>query len=143
MLLWIGGVPPVLSGLVAALVPDVYFQFAGVESVFEPSGYAVAAFILSLQGGDAFVAGTARIIGALYGNLTVKKLLGIVAIAHSCFELWLLPTHFMKWSANYPELKPSGLLLVEVGFFILLHLTLVIGFTWALFFRRGTPEKAD
>lgn len=132
--LWLllGGVPPVLSGLIAALAPKLYVEFAGATDMFEPRGYAAILFVLSLQGGDAFGAGAMCIIGAVYGNLTVKKLFAAVGIAHSCFELWLLPTSYMHWSANHPDAQFSTISLAELWFFFAGHALLVIGFTYGL-----------
>ncbi|MCA8999748.1 MAG: hypothetical protein KDA80_22320 [Planctomycetaceae bacterium] len=137
LFLWIGGIPPILSGITAALFPDVYLQFTGAEQFLDPHGHATAVFLLSLQGGDAFVAGTARIIGAIWGNLSVKRFLAATGIVHSGFEIWLLLSTLMDWQTRFPREPFDSALLVEIWFFVALHGLLVMGFTYGLIQRDG------
>lgn len=138
-----GGVPAVISGLVAGLAPTLYLDFGGAQDIFEPQGYTAAAFILSLQGGDAFGAGAMRIIGAVYGNLTVKKLFAAIGIVHSCFELRLLLTSFLHRSENFPNIEFSTLAFAEFWFFLAGHAVLIVAFTYGLTVRdKNIPNAA-
>lgn len=143
--LWLvlGGVPPVISGIVAGLTPNAYIEFAGAESVFEPMGRVAAWFIISLQGGDAFGAGAMRLVGAVYGNLKVKKLFAAIGIVHCCFELWLLSSSYLHWEKNYPEYDFSALGMLEFWFFFLGHILLLLGFSYGLLVKDAQAEKQN
>lgn len=128
--LWLGGVPPLLSGVVAIALPHEYGSAvsARMGDFLAPAQLALLAFTLSLQGGDAAVAGLARIFVAIWGNLRLKQWMGAVAILHSSFELWLLPSRFLIWCTrpDAPGCRPF--IVTEVWAFMALHVVLVAGF---------------
>jgi hypothetical protein len=139
--LWLGGVPPLLSGVTAMALPA---QYAGAVSArmgefLAPAQMALLTFTLSLQGGDAAVAGLARIFVAIWGDLKLKQWMGAVAILHSSFELWLLPSRFLTWCLrpDVPACRPF--VVTEVWAFIALHLALVGGFA-VLLLRSRRPS---
>lgn len=128
--LWLGGVPPLISGVTAMALPH---QYGGAVSArmgdfLTPAQLALLTFTLSLQGGDAAVAGLARIFVATWGNLRLKQWMGAVAILHSSFELWLLPSRFLTWCLrpDVPACRPF--VVTEVWAFMALHVVLVAGF---------------
>ena len=56
ILLWLGGVPPIMSGILASIVPVWYLELTGVTDIISPAGKQALAFLFHLQGGDAWVA---------------------------------------------------------------------------------------
>lgn len=126
VMLWLGGVPPVLSGLLAATVPGWYLALTGVPDALAPAGSQAAAFLWHLQGGDAFIAGTARIAVAALGTLALKRILGALMILHSAYELWLIPTHAFTWCERNAGVC-TELYRLELWAFLALHVVLVVG----------------
>ena len=63
----------------------------------------------------------------------------VPAIAHSAFELWLLPARLLDWCRSHPEFRCSPLLVAEVRGFMALHAILIVGFLAALL-AKGTPR---
>lgn len=141
-LLWLGGLPPLVSGLVAVLAPGIYLRLTLDVGRFDSTAYSLLLFLLRLQGGDAFVAGAARIAVAACGDLRLKKLLAVPAIAHSAFELWLLPSRLLAWCNSHPEAGCSEMLVAEVWLFMALHAVLVCGFTVVLLADWAQRGKA-
>jgi hypothetical protein len=136
--LWLGGVPPVISGAVAITLPHLYANAVSerMGEFLAPPQLALLTFTISLQGGDAAVGGLARIFVAIWGNLRLKQWMGAVAILHSSFELWLLPDRFLAWCAR-PEAPPCRPFIVtEVWAFMALHVVLVVGFATLLLRSR-------
>jgi hypothetical protein len=139
--LWLGGVPPLISGATAMALPHLYAGAvsARMSEFLAPAQFAALTFTLSLQGGDAAVAGLARLFVALWGNLRLKQWMGAVAIFHSSFELWLLPSRFLAWC-----LRPDGpgcrpFVVTEVWAFMALHVVLVVGFAGLLLWSWRRP----
>jgi hypothetical protein len=131
ILLWLGGVPPIISGVLASTVPDWYLKMTGVTEILSPAGKQALAFLFHLQGGDAWVGGSARIAVAVLGSLALKRILAILMIVHSSYELWLLPTHAFSWCADHPGVCTPDYI-SELWLFILLHAVLVAGSVWVL-----------
>jgi len=93
LFLWLGGLPPVISGICIVLNSELYTGIIATNIVsLCGNAWPYVSLWLQLQGGDAFVGGMGRIIVAQVGNLRTKKLVAFVGIFHSLFEIWLLPT---------------------------------------------------
>ena len=90
------------------------------------------AVVLRLQGGDAFVAGAARVSVAVWGGLRLKRWLAGIGIAHSGFELWLLPTKLLGWCRDHPEAGCGAGFHAVVFGFLALHAVLIAGFAVGL-----------
>lgn len=146
-LLLIGGVPPMLSGIVAVFFPEFYISAIGdgIVPLFGDQRMPLLLFTLGLQGGDAFVAGSSRVAVALYGNLKLKRIVATIAIIHSAYELWLLPARLLSWCDNTVEAQCNTLLKVEVWAFMAVHLSLVIGcsFVLACSWRNRTDSSSE
>ena len=134
-LLWLGGLPPVMSGLLASIVPAWYLGLTGVTDTMSPAGQQALAFVWHLQGGDAWVAGSARIAVAMFGTLVLKRILVFIMLLHSSYELWLIPTHAFPWCADQSPACTS-LYLGELWAFMGLHLVLVAGSVLVLLMHR-------
>ncbi len=132
--LWLGGVPPLISGVIAVALPQLYGNAvsARMGEFLAPAQWALLTFVLSLQGGDAAVGGLARIFVAIWGDLRLKQWMGAVAILHSGFELWLLPGRFLAWCMrpDAPGCRPF--IVTEVWAFMALHVVLVVAFATLL-----------
>lgn len=134
ILLLIGGIPPVISGLAGMFAGMQYLDLIGenVLGLFSPTAEALLLFITNLWGGDAFVAGISRVIVAFLGNMRIKLWFGAVAIFHSIYSLWLLPARFLGWCVA-PETTCNSISYLGAAFFLLLHVALVIGFSVSLY----------
>ncbi|MES1943464.1 hypothetical protein PC39_05100 [Salinisphaera sp. PC39] len=130
-LLLLGGVPPLISGLLASAAPLWYLGLTGVTEVVGPAARDAMAFLWHLQGGDAAVAGAARVAVALLGGLLLKRLMVAMIVVHSGYEIWLLPSHAFPWCAAH-EGVCTPLYVAELWAFLALHLVLVAGGLWAL-----------
>lgn len=132
--LLLGGVPPMASGVAAMFFHDAYFNFvgAGVPSLFAGPTYGLTHIVLNLQGGDAFVAGSARVIVAFVGSLGVMRLFAGIGLLHSLFEIWLLSQRLLPWCVATPSAGCRDIFVAEVWGFIGLHLVLVAGFSIGL-----------
>lgn len=126
VLLWLGGLPPVASGVLASIAPAWYLGLTGVTDVISPAGDQALAFLWHLQGGDAWVAGSARIAVALLGNLILKRIMVFIMFIHSSYELWLIPTHAFSWCSDH-EPVCTTLYLGELWAFLSLHIVLIVG----------------
>jgi len=98
LLLLIDGIPPALSGLASMFAGAQYLALIGedIPALFSATAAPLLLFITNLWSGDAFVAGVARVTVAFLGNERTKLWFGVVAIAHSSYELWLLPSRFLS-----------------------------------------------
>lgn len=125
-----GGFPPMISGLFAVFLHDVYLNFigAGVLTILDGPAYGLTTVIANLQGGDAFVAGSARVAVAFLGGLLLMRVVAAIGILHSLFEIWLLSQKLLPWCDATPSAMCSEIFHVEIWFFLLLHLVLVLGF---------------
>lgn len=143
MLLWLGGLPPVVSDILASIAPVWYLSLTGVTGVLSPAGNQALAFLWHLQGGDAWVAGSARIAVAISGTLALKRILVLIMVIHSSYELWLIPTHAFSWCSDQ-ESVCTALYLGELWAFLLLHVVLIVGSLYALMMplqkQNGTSE---
>jgi hypothetical protein len=138
----LGGVPPMLSGLMAMFLGDHYLAAigAGIPELFGNGRYGLLEVVGNLQGGDAFVAGFERVVAAAYGRIRIKQLFALVGIFHSSFELWLLPTKLLPWCTSTPAARCSAFIHVEVWLFLALHVVLVLGFSYGLW---ASVARAD
>lgn len=136
--LLLGGVPPMLSGLFAVLQHDIYLSFIGngVPGLIEGPGYGLTTVIANLQGGDAFVGGSARVLVAFLGGVLLMRLVAAIGIVHSLFEIWLLTQRLLPWCDATPSAQCGELFRVEIWGFILLHGVLVVGFTVGIYLSR-------
>ncbi|MFC4257715.1 hypothetical protein ACFOZ5_01580 [Marinobacter lacisalsi] len=141
-LLWLGGLPPVVSGVLASAAPDWYLGLTGVTDVISPAGDQALAFLWHLQGGDAWVAGSARIAVALLGSLMLKRTMVFIMLMHSSYELWLLPTHAFSWCSNQ-ESVCTTLYLVELWAFLSLHTVLIAGSVFVLTMPQRPNERLE
>lgn len=126
IILWLGGLPPVVSGVLASIAPAWYLSLTGVTDVTSPAGDQALAFLWHLQGGDAWVAGSARIAVASFGSLILKRIMVFIMLIHSSYELWLIPTHAFSWCSDQ-EPVCTTLYLSELWAFLSLHIVLIIG----------------
>ncbi len=134
VMLVLGGLPPILSGVLAMFFGQAYFDFIGsgvAKSLGEGFGFALV--VGNLQGGDAFVAGSSRVLVAFLGNLQLKRFFAVIGIFHSSFELWLLPTKLIPWCQNTVSAQCHQYFFLELYFFLALHGLLVLGFAAGLF----------
>ena len=130
----LGGLPPLLSGLAAALAPETFVQTlgGGAPAAFSEASFTFVVFLANLQGGDAFIAGFSRIAVAFLGGVGLLRLFAVAGIAHSLFELWRLPGRLLDWAAHAPAEAVSPLLHTEVWAFMSFHTVLAIGFALGL-----------
>ncbi len=145
--LWLGGVPPLISGTIAMALPRLYGHAvsARMDEFLAPAQFALLTFTISLQGGDAAVGALARIFVAIWGDLRLKQWMGAAAILHSSFELWLLPSRFLAWCTrpDAPACRPF--IVTEVWAFMALHVVLAVGFAVLLLWswrRRTAPTRS-
>lgn len=98
----LGGIAPCLSGVLAASSPGTYVDSLGhtIPFIFTTDAYRFFKFWMRLQGGDAFVAGAARVAGALVGSTEMKRLLAVVGVLHSAFEIVLIPSDLLQWCSS-------------------------------------------
>ncbi|WP_231512948.1 hypothetical protein [Haloferax mediterranei] len=135
----IGGIAPVLSGILAMFFGDQYIYLMGsdIQGMFTDHTYPFLLSWVNLQGGDAFVAGISRVIVALIGAYSVKRVFAAVGIFHSLFEMWLLPTQALSWCHLTGQCRP--LFVVEIWAFVALHVVLIVGFSYGLY--QGRRER--
>lgn len=141
ILLWLGGVPPIISGICASIAPNWYLAMTGVPDALSPAGNQALAFVFHLQGGDAWVGGAARIAVAVLGGLLLKRIMVAMIILHSSYEIWLLPARGVSWCTAHPGIC-TPLYRMELWAFVLLHVVLVLGSIWALTGARHAPARA-
>lgn len=130
----LGGIPPMASGIVAVFFQDFYFQFvgAGVPDMFAGDTYGLTAVILNLQGGDAFVAGSSRVLIAFLGGLMLMRTVAFIGIFHSIYEIWLLSQRLIPWCGDTLSAQCGNLFYAELWGFIALHIILVFGFCYGI-----------
>ena len=130
----LGGLPPLISGLAAAFAADAYLRTlgSGLPDMFPREAYPFVLFLTNLQGGDAFVAGFSRLVAAFLGTPRLLQLFALAGIAHSGYELWLLPRRLLAWAEQAPPEAVSPVLYTEVWAFLGLHAVLILGFTLGL-----------
>ncbi|MCA9800454.1 MAG: hypothetical protein KC777_00630 [Cyanobacteria bacterium HKST-UBA02] len=140
----LGGIPPMLSGLIAMISAGTYLGFlgSGVSSMYSPDQVGLLEITWNLQGGDAFVAGSARVAVALIGSDAIKCVLAAIGIGHSLFELWLLPSKLITWCHDTPGVQSGSVFDIGVWFFIVLHVLLVLGFTWGLILKYRESSQS-
>lgn len=138
--LLLGGFPPMISGLFAVFLHDIYLNFigTGVLAILDGPAYGLSTVIANLQGGDAFVAGSARVAVAFLGGLTLMRVVAGIGIIHSLFEIWLLSQKLLPWCDATPSAMCSELFHIEIWSFLLLHLILVFGFGFGIIRSRQT-----
>lgn len=140
ILLWLGGVPPVVSGILASVAPGLYLELAGISDALSVAGNQAIAFIFHLQGGDAWVAGLGRITIALFGSLLLKRITISIAIVHSLYEIWLLPVRGLGWCEENAGVC-SSLFVSELWAFVGLHVVLVVGSILAFLASKGSTIR--
>lgn len=140
----LGGLPPMLSGIIAMTSAGTYLGFLGngVPSMYSADQIGLLEITWNLQGGDAFVAGSARVAAALIGSDAIKCVLAAIGIGHSLFELWLLPAKLIVWCHDTPGVQSGRVFDIGVGFFIVLHVLLVLGFTRGLILKYRESSQA-
>lgn len=134
----LGGIPPMLSGIIAMTSANTYLNFigAGVLSLFAGDRLGLLQVTWNLQGGDAFVAGSARVAIALLGTDSLKSIVAAIGIARSLYELWILPMKLIPWCQSTPQVECGTIFNIGVWSFIVLHVFLVLGFSWGLLSKR-------
>ena len=123
-----------VSGLLAMFAADTYLWMIGsrIHSLYHGALFGLLRGTWNLQGGDAFVAGSARGAVALLGSTRLKQIMAVIGLGHSAYELWILPTVFIAWCNDTPAAHCGVIFRVGVAFFMGLHVLLVTGFVLGL-----------